>query len=361
MLVDFPPKLTEPTDDIPLEQCKCGASHEWTWWEPDQENPAHRHAEPRWFVPPVNPCRICKPAHEKQEAADSLRARQARAGVPPRARGYRLQRGRMRQQQRDEDLGTFAHEVLGQRDVIGVTLANSRATRSIVSWKPGKGSMYLEGPCGCGKSLLAAALVTKLLTVEEMDRIEYADEELAAVHGWDAIDRVRASGRDFYYRRSPARTPYLITETELIRRIKLSWSGDKDPLKQFGDTQIFVLDDLGTEGTKEYVVQAIERLICYRYDHELPMVFTSNVPWSEIVHAKSPRYGARVASRLHQMVTERHVLGGIDWREPPAPLDKNASETSKAPPTGRRKAPKDSGHREANQAPMWGDSAPDMK
>jgi DNA replication protein DnaC len=322
MLVDLPPVVhsDSESDDIPKERCDCGAHHEWVWWTPDPDEPAHAVAQPRWFVPPVNPCRDCKHVHEKRAADDSLSARQARAGVPPRARAYRLTRGRVRYQQAGEDIGTFAHDVIGQRDVIGVTLADVKQVRTAGSWRPGRGSMYIEGPCGSGKSLLVAALVSSLLSIEEMERIEHDDAELAEIHGWDYIDKVRESGRDFHLRRAPVRTPVLTTETELIRRVKLSWSGDKDPLKQLADAQVLVLDDFGIEGTKDIVVSAIERLICYRYDHELPMVLTSNLSWREIVHAKSPRYGARVASRLHQMVTERHVLGGIDWRSPPDPI-----------------------------------------
>jgi len=351
-VIEYTPDTHEDADGHPHERCQCSASHAWTWWEPDPARRHHLHVEARWFRPPVNPCSRCKPAHERREATEATRRRQGLAGVPPRLRGYRLDNVRV--QGTDEDPGIFAADVLGQRDVIGVTLANWRTFQAVRGWKPTAGGLYLEGHVGTGKSLLAAALVTRLLVVEEAQRIEYDDAEIANIHGWDNVEAVRRAKRDFYFRQTPPRQPLLITETELMRRVHLSWSGDKDPLKRVSDADVLVLDDLGVEGTHERVASSIERLICYRYDHKRPTFLTSNVPWEEIVDGKAPRYGARVASRMHQMITEVHVLGGLDWRNPPAPVLTDADERSSSGPRKRRNGSEGSGQGQAKQTPMWG-------
>ena len=355
MLVDLPeiPDRAPDGDEIPNEVCRCGSVHPWAWWEPDPENPAHRSVSGRWFVPAINPCARCEVVDVQREADLSVRRRQERAGVPRRLQAYRIDRKRV--QHRDEDLGIFAHGVLGERDVIGVTSANWATFEAVRQWTPGKGGMYLEGRVGSGKSLLAAALVTSMLTVDELRRVEMSAEEIAEVHGWHNVEAVRESGRAFYFARHAPRMPVLTTEAELMARVRLGWSGDKDPLLQLSQADVLVLDDMGTEGTHEKVVEAIERLIVFRYENELPTFITSNLAWERVSGGKAPIYGARVASRLKQMVTKIHVLAGIDWRDPPDPVDRKprqAVETEGRTSPSTKKGP---GHGADIQPPLLGE------
>jgi DNA replication protein DnaC len=72
---------------------------------------------------------------------------------------------------------------------------------------------------------------------------------------------------------------------------------------------LLVLDDLGAAKPTEWNEEINLRLINHRYEHELPMLITSNVPPKDLAHV----LGERVASRLSEMAT-RVVLRGSDRR-----------------------------------------------
>lgn len=69
------------------------------------------------------------------------------------------------------------------------------------------------------------------------------------------------------------------------------------------------VDDLGAAKSSEWVEEINYRLINHRYNHELPTLFTSNVPPRELASV----LGERVASRLTEMC-QTVVLKGQDRR-----------------------------------------------
>jgi DNA replication protein DnaC len=64
------------------------------------------------------------------------------------------------------------------------------------------------------------------------------------------------------------------------------------------------------------VAKAIERLVSFRYEHNLRTMFTSNLPWSEVTEGRA--YGRRVADRLNQLCQGvAWDMRGPSWRNPP--------------------------------------------
>ncbi|WP_254068872.1 ATP-binding protein [Streptomyces sp. TM32] len=86
-------------------------------------------------------------------------------------------------------------------------------------------------------------------------------------------------------------------------------------LRKLSEVQYLLLDDLGTAKTSEWTEEVTYRLINYRYNHCLPTIITSNLPARD---ANGPDLtdfvGARVASRLAEMVTSLVPMIGTDRR-----------------------------------------------
>lgn len=65
-------------------------------------------------------------------------------------------------------------------------------------------------------------------------------------------------------------------------------------LKFLVDSHLVIIDDLGSSGINDWRKEVIFELIDYRYESELPTVFTSNLTESEVLQ----QYGSRIHSRL---------------------------------------------------------------
>lgn len=87
-------------------------------------------------------------------------------------------------------------------------------------------------------------------------------------------------------------------------------------LKRFMTARLLVIDDLGAAKDSEFTEEINYRLVNHRYDHELPSLFTTNLPprsKDRDVPSLADRLGQRVTSRLGEMA--RHVpLTGTDRR-----------------------------------------------
>jgi DNA replication protein DnaC len=79
--------------------------------------------------------------------------------------------------------------------------------------------------------------------------------------------------------------------------------------QRYATSRLLVVDDLGASKSTEWTEEINYRLINHRYEHELPTLFTSNVPPKDL----AGELGERVASRLVEMTT-RVVLTGEDRR-----------------------------------------------
>ncbi|MBT2405566.1 ATP-binding protein [Streptomyces sp. ISL-87] len=86
-------------------------------------------------------------------------------------------------------------------------------------------------------------------------------------------------------------------------------------LRRLSEVQYLLLDDLGTAKGSEWTEEVTYRLINYRYNHCLPTVITSNLPARDENGPDLTDFvGARVASRLAEMVTSLVPMIGADRR-----------------------------------------------
>ncbi len=86
-------------------------------------------------------------------------------------------------------------------------------------------------------------------------------------------------------------------------------------LQRLSRVQYLFLDDLGTAKTSEWTEEVTYRLINYRYNHCLPTIITSNLPARDENGPDLTDFvGARVASRLAEMVTTLVPMIGADRR-----------------------------------------------
>ncbi|MGW1123842.1 ATP-binding protein [Streptomyces sp. NPDC002526] len=91
--------------------------------------------------------------------------------------------------------------------------------------------------------------------------------------------------------------------------------GAEQELHRLCRVQYLLLDDFGTAKTTEWTEEVCYRLINYRYNHCLPTVITSNLPARDENGPDLTDYvGARVASRLAEMVTTLVPMIGADRR-----------------------------------------------
>ncbi|MEV8610213.1 ATP-binding protein [Amycolatopsis sp. NPDC051373] len=119
---------------------------------------------------------------------------------------------------------------------------------------------------------------------------------------YGAIRALLASGAGFSWE--------LVTAPDLYARMRPRHGIDSESgFVSYARSKVLVVDDLGAAKNSEWIEEVNYRLINYRYDHELPTLFTSNVPPKDLTVA----LGDRVASRLIEMC-ERVSLKGDDRR-----------------------------------------------
>ncbi len=283
----------------------CDRELPWNWGQAGRRPDGSR--EEQW-IPTHDPCPNCQSMAERQHRERIHLTALKVSGLPPKLQGWTFER--VATQRPGEQLADFTSRIPPQ--TIGVLRDNAPAFVSVNQWQ-GE-SLYLHGEVGRGKSTLVAALVNRLAVPPEMTSRPYTADELMTKYRVDSIDEVPITARKYHRKgiaaHSAGGTLY-IDESELQARVKLSWSGDRDPLLKVTKKPVLVLDDLGKGKLAPWWLEAVEKLVCFRYDHELPLIITSNKPWSELAD-----YGARTASRLTEMVSGGHFrVYGPDWRQ----------------------------------------------
>lgn len=135
--------------------------------------------------------------------------------------------------------------------------------------------IILRGPCGCGKTHLAAAIINRLAERGIYGRFEVVPELLEDIkNGFNRQDsKVTAS------------------------------------INQLKEAPLLVLDDLGAEKVTDWAREQIFIIVNRRYENMLPTVITTNYTTAELVS----RLGKRTVSRLVEMATSYTVEAG-DYR-----------------------------------------------
>jgi DNA replication protein DnaC len=148
-----------------------------------------------------------------------------------------------------------------------------------------QGWILLAGNYGCGKTHLAAAAVNLRIT-----------------NGWPANLVVVP---DFLDHLRSAFSPSADTQfDDHFERIKLA--------------EFLVLDDLGAEYGTPWATEKLFQLVNYRYNSQLPTIFTTNVPTEDI----EPRIRSRLldkqltVSRLITAPDYRLTKAGLEWYAP---------------------------------------------
>lgn len=144
------------------------------------------------------------------------------------------------------------------------------------------GALLLTGQTGTGKTHEA-----------------YGALRMIAAGGPDRFELIAVNSADMYGRLRPS---------------QVMGAAERE-LRRLSEVQYLLLDDLGTAKASEWVEEVTYRLINYRYNHCLPTVITSNLPARDESGPDLTDFvGARVASRLAEMVTSLVPMIGADRR-----------------------------------------------
>ena len=118
--------------------------------------------------------------------------------------------------------------------------------------------------------------------------------------------------------------------SELLKEIRGTYNPMVGPtesgvLRPVIESELLVLDDIGTEKTSEWVLETLNLIVNTRYNQRRPTIFTSNYEEYPESHGESlgDKVGFRMLSRLHEMC-EFLEFRGADYRY---------FEHSKGPPT----------------------------
>ena len=149
------------------------------------------------------------------------------------------------------------------------------AVRSYAEKPWPQGWLLLYGTFGCGKTHLAAAAVNHRIAVLERPALFVVVP--------DFLDYLRSTF-------NPA-----------------SFSGGDDYFQRVKVVEFLALDDLGSEHSTPWVNETLFQLVNYRYNNELPTIFTSNAG----VEAVEDRIRSRM---LDNSFTERWAVQAPDYR-----------------------------------------------
>jgi DNA replication protein DnaC len=149
--------------------------------------------------------------------------------------------------------------------------------------KPG---LLIVGPAGTGKTHLAVAVLRQLL---------------ARGHEGIFFDYIN-----------------------LLDRIRSSWdqasgASDREVYRIALETEILLLDDLGSHRYNDWVQDLMTSIVTHRCNHKLPLIATTNLPDHNITPELNKttledRIGERARSRLFEMCRIVRMLGAPDYR-----------------------------------------------
>lgn len=150
--------------------------------------------------------------------------------------------------------------------------------------KPG---LLIVGPAGTGKTHLAVAALRQLLA---------RGHEGVFFDYINLLDRIRASWD------------------------QASGASDRAAYRTALETEILLLDDLGSHRYNDWVQDLVTAIVTHRCNHKLPLIATTNLPDDKIAPEPNKttledRIGERARSRLFEMCRIVRMRGSHDYRE----------------------------------------------
>jgi DNA replication protein DnaC len=90
-----------------------------------------------------------------------------------------------------------------------------------------------------------------------------------------------------------------VTAYDLMAALS-AWQGREERFRQYLECDLLILDDLGREPAWDSNVANLTRVVMHRYNHQLPLMVTSNLSFGEI-EARFGKDGDAVTGRLREM------------------------------------------------------------
>lgn len=158
---------------------------------------------------------------------------------------------------------------------------NHNAIKAIKRWIDGDRWLYLHGDYGIGKTGLAIGILRELAARGNSVLFQTVPE---------LLDRIRATYSQSGDLREGA------SESEVMESIK--------------NVDVLVLDDLGTENVRPWVIEKMFIIINHRYNRNLRTIITSNIDLDQL----ADRIGDRIAWRIAESSVV-YKLKGPNLRE----------------------------------------------
>lgn len=186
-----------------------------------------------------------------------------------------------------------------------------------------KMGIYMHGGVGTGKTHILYSLLKKWNSdrAAEKDMIVETKEK----HEYDHYERDESGAVKTYFNDEKKDTALNdaiealgktrpeakgVNTTEMLYNARNDYKDDSGYREKVINSQMFImLDDIGAEKATEWVEEFIYLVVNKRYENEHPMIFTSNLPLSQLAE----KIGDRTVSRIKEMC---HIikLDGEDRR-----------------------------------------------
>lgn len=249
-------------------------------------------------------CELYRRQHAASLPCEDDSKRLRVAGIPRKhwgvdfARQVHLRKGEFLPQLRRRAQATASIAVIPQ---------NVEAVEWLETWS--SGSVWIQGAVGRGKSMLLAAVLSRVL-LEPIDMAGGWGRTASMEPGEDEVYGVRRTGGSSV---AWSTISEIMTDQENHRRYGIRTT--RTPIQRAKEVAVLVLDDVlaetGSKARTDWVTNVLEDIVGSRYNEGLPILFSSNKRLDEVGSLRSERLQSRINELTSQYAVE---CGGPDWR-----------------------------------------------